>query len=189
MLIKWIKNNSPAGNLAVKPVVQQTLVEGTRYNRKPDLILKAADSFLVKGDGVERFVVFKIPYELEDSANVEAREFFSNNQKLVHHANYAVHAVADTSIDIKKTDAFINLTEDDRKKFDQYQPYRKTITYYGGWIPGTTYESYPGDIGWVMPKRGVILLTVHFAPSAKNEQSLNGINLFLKAPRSAEKLK
>ncbi|HLG40047.1 MAG TPA: hypothetical protein VI461_10275, partial [Chitinophagaceae bacterium] len=66
------------------------------------------------------------------------------------------------------------------KKFDQYQPYRKTITYYGGWIPGTSYESYPGDIGWIMPRRGVILLTVHFAPSALNQQSMSGVNLFFK---------
>ena len=114
---------------------------------------------------LERFVIFKIPFELPDSANVEAVEFFSNNKKLVHHANYAVHAVPDTSIDIQRTAAYINLTEDDRQKFDQYQPYRKTITYYGGWIPGTTFESYPKDIGWVLPRRGVILLTVHFAPA------------------------
>ncbi len=32
---------------------------------------------------------------------------------------------------------------------------------------GSTYESYPEDIGWVMPKRGVVLLTVHYAPVGK----------------------
>lgn len=180
IIIKWVTNNALAGTAPGKAVSQAPLIEGTLYHRKPDLVLKAKDSFVVKGDGVERFVIFKIPYELPDSASVEAVEFFSNNKKLVHHVNYAVHAVPDASIDIHKTDPYINLTEDDRSKFLQYQPYRKTITYYGGWIPGTSYESYPKDIGWVMPRRGVILLTVHFAPSARNEQSLNGINLFFK---------
>ena len=179
-IIKWVDNKAPVGNPASKPPVKQNLVPGTMYSRKPDLVLKASDSFIVKGDGVERFIVFKIPYELPDSANVEAVEFFSNNKKLVHHANFAVHAVPDPSIDIKGTDPYINLTDDDRSKFLQYQPYRKTITYYGGWIPGTSYESYPKDIGWVMPKRGVILLTVHFGPSARDEQSMNGVNLFFK---------
>lgn len=179
-IIEWIKTGADAGKPSNKPAETKSLVAGTMYNRKPDLILKASDSFLVKGDGGERFIIFKIPYELTDSFNVEAVEFFSNNKKLVHHANYAVHAVQDPSIDINKTDPFINLTEDDRTKFDQYQPYRKTITYYGGWIPGTSYESYPNDIGWIMPRRGVILLTVHFAPSAKDQQSINGINLFFK---------
>ncbi len=58
----------------------------------------------MKGDRLERFIIYKIPFELKDSANVEAIEFFSNNEKLVHHANYEVHAVPDTSIDIYKTD-------------------------------------------------------------------------------------
>ena len=180
IIIKWINSNAPPGRPLNKPVIAESPVTGTMYNREPNLVLKASDSFFVKGDGIERFVIFKIPYELPDSANVEAVEFFSNDKKLVHHANYAVHAVPDTSIDITKTDPFINLTEDDRKKFDQYQPYRKTITYYGGWIPGTSYESYPGDIGWIMPRRGVILLTVHFAPSARDRQSINGVNFFFK---------
>jgi hypothetical protein len=180
IIVKWVDGNASPGKPLNKPAIAEAIVEATMYNRKPDLVLKATDSFLVKGDGIERFVVFKIPYELPDSANVEAVEFFSNNKKLVHHANYAVHAVPDTSIDINKTDPFINLTDDDRKKFDQYQPYRKTITYYGGWIPGTSYESYPNDIGWIMPRMGVILLTVHFAPSALDQQSINGINLFFK---------
>ena len=102
------------------------------------------------------------------------------DKKLIHHANYAIHPVLDPAIDINHTDALLNLTEDDRRKFDQYQPYRKTITYYGGWIPGTSYESYPKNIGWVMPKRGVILLTVHFAPSAADESVVMGVNLFFK---------
>jgi hypothetical protein len=97
--------------------------------------------------------------------------------------------VPDPAIDIYHTDAMLNLTEDDRHKFDQYQPYRKTITYYGGWIPGTSYESYPANIGWVMPKRGVILLTVHFAPSATDESVQMGVNLFFKKTRVERRVK
>jgi len=174
---KWVDAKMPKGT-APAATVKKIAVPSTRYLRKPDLVLKTADSFHVSGDNLERFIVYKIPFELKDSANVEAIEFFSNNKKLIHHANFAFHAVPDESIDIQKTDAFINLTEDDRRKYDQYQPYRKTITYYGGWIPGASYESYPKEFGWVMPKRGVILLTVHYAPSATDESSLSGINMF-----------
>jgi hypothetical protein len=70
--------------------------------------------------------------------------------------------------------------EDGRTKIDQYKPYKKTITYYGGWIPGTTYEYYPKEFGWIMPRRGVILLTVHFAPTAADDNSISGVNLFFK---------
>ncbi len=174
---KWVEAKMPKGN-ATAATVKKTTAPSTRYPRKPDMVLSTADTFHVTGDNLERFIIYKIPFELKDSANVEAIEFFSNNKKLIHHANFAFHPVPDAAIDIKKTDPYINLTEDDRRKYDQYQPYRKTITYYGGWIPGASFEAYPSGFGWVMPKRGVILLTVHYAPSATDEGSLSGINLF-----------
>ncbi len=179
LIVKWIDNKAPEGKKPANDTSENANLLSTSYKRKPDLVLKMKDSFLVKGDRLERFIIYKIPFELKDSANVEAIEFFSNNEKLVHHANYEVHAVPD-SIDIYKTDELINLTEDDRSKFVQYEPYRKTITYYGGWIPGSSYETFPKDFGWVMPKRGVILLTVHYAPASKDAESICGVNLFFK---------
>ena len=180
LLLQWIDNKTPRGKAPDTARLQQASIPGTSYFREPDLVLKASDSFRVTGDNIERYIIFKIPFELKDSANVEAIELYCNNKKLIHHANYAIHSVSDPGIDLYKTDSLINLTEDDRRKFDQYQPYRKTITYYGGWIPGTSYESYPKDIGWVMPRRGVILLTVHFAPAAVDEPVQLGVNLFFK---------
>jgi hypothetical protein len=178
LIAKWVDNNMPAGSETKINNPVQVLLPGTMYSRKPDLVLKAADSFRVTGDNIERFVIFKIPYELKDSANIEAVEFYTNNKKLIHHANYAFHTVADPAIDIHGTDPFVNMTEGDPTKFEQYRPYRKTINYYGGWIPGSRYESYPKGFGWVLPKRGVILLTVHFAESPTDEASINGVNLF-----------
>jgi Copper type II ascorbate-dependent monooxygenase, C-terminal domain len=180
LLVKWIDAKTPAGK---KSAAQNNLPEftnGTKYSRKPDMVLKMADSFMVNGDNIERFVIFKIPFELKETENIEAIEFYSNNKKLIHHANYAVHEVADTAVDIYKTDAVVNLSEADRTKVDQYRQYKKIITYYGGWIPGTTYEYYPKEFGWVLPRRGVILLTVHFGPSAIDEKSISYVNLFFK---------
>jgi hypothetical protein len=179
LIVKWIDDKAPAGKKPANDTFENENLL-TTYNRKPDLVLKMKDSFLVKGDNLERFIVYKIPFELQDSASVEAIEFYSNNEKLVHHANYEVHDIPDTSVNLYNTVDFINLTEDDRSKFVQYEPYRKSITYYGGWIPGSSYETFPGDIGWVMPKRGVILLTVHYAPQSKDAESLCGVNLFFK---------
>lgn len=178
---KWIDDKKPTGEQTVETKAVKTFLSTTKYTRQPDLVLKTADSFKVKGDNSERFVVFKIPFELPGPGNVEAVEFVSNNKKVIHHANYEIHEIADTGIDIYNTDPFINLTEDDRSKYEQYKPYRKTITYYGGWIPGTTYEYYPKEFGWIMPKRGVILLTVHFGPTPIDYKSISGINLFFKS--------
>lgn len=170
----------PAAGDAGTRVAPAVLVPGTIYGRKPDLVLTAADSFHVTGDNTERFVVFKIPFELKDSANVEAIEFVCNNKKLIHHANYAIQSVPDEQIDIRGNASFVDLTDDDPAKVDQYRPYQKIMAYYGGWIPGTSYEYFPAAFGWIMPRRGVILLTVHFAPSATDESSISGVNLFFK---------
>lgn len=179
-IVKWVDSGSPQGKVSANPEIEKEVIPGTAYYRKPDLTLQMKDSFVVSGGNYEQFVIFKLPFELKDSFNIEAIEFVANNKKLVHHVNYAIHPVPDKSVDINNTYDFINLTEDDRRKFDQYQPYRKSITYYGGWIPGARYESYPRDFGWILPQRGVILMTVHFSPSPVNEVFRGGINLFFK---------
>lgn len=188
-IVKWVNNKAPKG--IAKNKEQETaipVIEGTAYKRKPDLVLKASSTYKLPGDNYERFLVYKIPFELPDSADIEAVEFFCDNKKLIHHVNYAVHEVQD-SIDIHSGPEFINLTEDDRKKYDAYIPFKKSITYYGGWIPGSSYESYPKGIGWVMPKRGVVLLTVHYAPSAKEETSISGVNFFFSKTPVQRKVK
>ena len=179
MLVKWIDNKVPEGKQQQQVEPPANFAAATKYSRPPDMVLKMSDSFVLSGDNMERFVVFKIPFQFDRTENIEAIEFYSNNNKIIHHANYAIHEVADTAIDIYNTDKLVNLSEE-RAKFEQYKPYRKSITYYGGWIPGTTYEYYAKEFGWVMPKRGVILLTVHFAPSATDEKSVAGVNLFFK---------
>jgi hypothetical protein len=110
LLVKWISSKSPEGKKIKQTGQAPDLVASTKYGRKPDMVLKMADSFLVKGDNTERFVIFKIPFELKEAENIEAIEFYSNNKKLIHHANYAVHEVADTAIDIYKTDAVVDLS-------------------------------------------------------------------------------
>ncbi|RYY21201.1 MAG: cytochrome c [Chitinophagaceae bacterium] len=176
IISKWVDAGAPEGKATAKATTDKPLLAGTSYYRKPDLSLKPA-KFLVKGDNLERFIVYKIPFELPDSANVEAIEFFSSDKKLIHHSNFAVHPV-DTSIDINRAPEYINLTEQSRILYNQYMPFKKSMTYYGGWIPGTSFENYPEGIGWVMPKRGVILLTVHYGPGVKDVEIENGVNFF-----------
>ncbi|MDO6430199.1 cytochrome c [Flavitalea sp. BT771] len=180
LITRWIDIKTPQGKPSDYHPPANKPVQGTLYNRAPDLVLSTSDSFHLIGDNGERFVIFKIPFELKDSANVEAIEFFCNNKKLIHHANYAVQAVPDENIAIKGGYSYVNLTDDDRTKVDQYMPYRKIMSYYGGYIPGTSFEYFPKEFGWVMPRRGVILLTVHYAPSATDEASICGVNLFFK---------
>lgn len=189
IILNWIADKSPRGT-GKEPTVdlERFSQKGLAAGRKPDLTLKTKTAYTLPGDNFERFIVYRIPFELEDSANVAAVEFISNNKKIVHHANYSIHEVP-AGIDINSGPDMINLSADERTKYNAYLPFKKTISYYGGWIPGSSGETYPKGIGWVMPKRGVILLTVHYAPSAKDEESISGVNLYFTKEPVARKVK
>lgn len=190
-IVGWIDAGTPKGKANVKAEqdLQARLDAGTSYKRKPDLKLSMKEAFTLKGDTKERFVMFKIPFEMGQEANVEAIEFTSNNKKLIHHANFAIHPVPDASVDLHNTVDFVDLSGPEGDKYYEWVKYKKEMTYYGGWIPGTTVEAYPEDMGWVMPKRGVVLLTVHFGPSSVDAQSIDGLNVFFKKTPIKRKVK
>src|SRR6185369_8655520 len=117
------------------------LLKTTAYNRPPDLTLKIDSSFVVKGDNSERFILFKVPFELADPHTIEAIEFYTNNKKIVHHINYGFYEVADTSVDIHGGRSVINTTEEETPQKDPYEAVKKKMIYYSGWIPGASPES------------------------------------------------
>ena len=187
-LLEWIDNKAPKGAIPVvaareelQPIAaREELLKVTAYGRKPDLTLKIDSAFTVKGDNLERFILFKVPFEFLEGHNIEAIEFFTNNKKIIHHINYGFYEVADTSVDIRGGRSVINTTEEESTQKDPYGALKKRMTYYTGWIPGASTESYPRDFGWVLPRRGVILLTAHYSAIAKEEKSIVGVNLFFR---------
>ncbi|MBB5284912.1 hypothetical protein HNQ92_003060 [Rhabdobacter roseus] len=190
-LVTWIDAGVPKGKvkLEAEKALTERLNAGTAYKRKPDLTLRMKEAFVQKGDTKERFVMFKIPFELAQRANVEAIEFTSNNKKVIHHANYAIHPVEDAAIDLYNTVDMVDLSGTSQADYYQWVKYKKEMTYYGGWIPGASLETYPTDMGWEMPKRGIVLLTVHFGPSSQDAESINGVNIFFKSTPIKRKVK
>ena len=178
IIIKWIENSAPRGVGEVKNIARVSAIRNlTSYHRKPDTTLKMMAPLPLPDDNAERFIIYKIPFELKDSLNVEAIEFYTNNKKVVHHVNYSVHEV-EPGVPLSTGPSYLDLTVNDPMQSEAWKPLKKTISYYGGWIPGATHESYPKGIGWVLPKRGVIFLTLHIAPLAKKEEIIAGVNLF-----------
>ncbi|WP_206367842.1 c-type cytochrome [Sphingobacterium chungjuense] len=175
-IVSWVDAGAKEGKRKGREQDLSQLTTG--YGRPADMTMVTADTFLVKGNNIERFVEFKIPFELDRSFDVEAIEFFSNNKKLVHHVNYAVQIIEDPAIDIHAAPAMANHTDGAVRHNDPYKKFKRTMAYYGGWIPGASAEAYPPKIGWKMPKRGVILLTVHFSATPIDELSVNGVHLF-----------
>ncbi len=179
-LLQWLKAGAPKGKESSAQNDDLSLLSETVYHRQPDLRIEIPNPFLVKGDNSERFVMFKIPLEFTQMQNVEALEFYCNNKKIIHHINYGFYEVSDTSIDIRGGVSVFNLMEDGPKyKQDPFALLMRKMVYYTGWIPGTSFESYPKGFGWSIPKRGVLLFTVHYSAVAADENSEVGLNIFL----------
>lgn len=184
LIKQWIDSGKPEGkpDTAVEKKYLARLIHHTRYDRTPDLTIRMAHPYLLKGDNKERFVFVKIPFEIDSPGNVEAVEFVANNLRYIHHVNYAIYpAVA--GVDIHQGGEPATLDEDGPAAFQQFDPYLKgnvQMIHYGGWIPGTSYESFPGDIGFVLPRKGVAILTFHFAPSPVDTVITAALHFFFK---------
>ncbi len=188
-ILNWIDQQAPKGIGEVKGIQSLLTVRSkTSYHRAPDATITFPKPLDLPGDNAERFVMYRIPFELKDSMNVEAIEFYTDNKRVIHHVNYSIHQVP-AGIPLNSGPDMINLTEDDPSKVEQWKPLKQTIEYYGGWIPGASFENYPKGMGWVMPKRGVLILTLHFAPLAKDEQVTAGVNLFYTNSKVDRKVK
>jgi len=180
-LVRWIDAGAPKGAWAATGIdagaVSADEKGPTAYNRQPDLTLRIDSSFPVPGDNMERFVVFKLPYQLQEDQRIEAVEFYCNNKRLIHHANYGFYNVPDTTVPIYGGSTFID-SDIPGSAIREYDPLRKNPVYYTGWVPGASYERYPPGVGWTMSKRGVALLTVHYTALGADEHSIVGVNIF-----------
>lgn len=178
-VLAWIDHNAPKGKTPKKN--DAAVIPGDKQSpgRAPDLVLKSKDVVVVKGDNKERFIEFKVPFELPAEKSIEAVEFVTNNRKIIHHINYGFYNVPDAGIDIHGGISMINTDEDpgNRPAFDRY---KGQMVYYTGWIPGASTEYYPKEFGWMLPARGVVIFTVHYAAIAANEESVVGVNLYFK---------
>lgn len=179
-IIEWIDAGAVEGKKNVKSK-RRSLEKVGLAGRAPDLILKIDKPFVVKGNNKERFVLFKVPFDLLEEKTIEAVEFYSDNKKVVHHVNYMFSAIPDNSIDLAAGDPYIdNTQETDMKKLMQYESYQINPVFYTGWVPGASVEYYPKDFGWVLPKRGCVIFTVHYSAVAADEESTIGVNLYFK---------
>lgn len=186
MIADWVKHDMPKGDPA-DDKEEKSFVSGTSFAREPDLVLKMKESYHLKGDNTDHYIIYKLPFELPDSMNVEGIEFITNNRKVIHHANYEIDDVP--TLDLYNTVDYLDHQQEDLKYFEDFVPYRKRMVYFGGWIPGASMETYPEEVGWVMPKRGVILMTVHYAPLGKDEEVISGVQLFFTKTKVTRRIK
>ena len=191
MINQWIENGAEEGNTSKTPPAP-TFNDGSNFG-KPDLVVKMAKPYIIKGDNKDNFIMLKIPYELPGDTNVKAIEILPGNRKLAHHINAHLvqydegrkknyHGGADF-VNTEKTDklhAFqmLDLANDD----GTYPRLTPSVTNY---LPGVEVAIYPEGIGgYRVNKHGVLLLdNYHFGPSPVDTSDLSTFNFFFSPVR------
>ena len=133
----------------------------SRINRKPDLVLSMEKSFFIEGNNKETFAIIKFPIDISEEKDVMAIEFMPDNRKLVHHVNLNVYPI-DISLNI-----YAGASSISNQEFSEFDVFRTMnlipqngeiprSIFYSGWVPGMSPQVFSGNIGFKIPKHGVI---------------------------------
>ncbi|MFZ9943106.1 MAG: hypothetical protein ACO3O0_05815 [Bacteroidia bacterium] len=193
MILSWVANGCPEGSPSLQkppPVFPKQSKYGT-----PDAIIKLSSPISIPGDNRDRFLVVKIPYELERDTFLRLIEYVPGNRRLSHHVNgHMVHYK-----ESDKTNVFEGPMVVDRESVGTLDSSYRAIKLLNddgtypllvpsafNYLPGVEVQEYPSGIGgYRISKKGVMLLRdIHYGPSIKNDVDTPRIHLFYaeKAP-------
>jgi hypothetical protein len=185
MIAAWADAGAPQGDGAapVPPLYPAMSMLGV-----PDLVLSFRDSIHIPADNRDRFMVIKVPFELQRDTFVRAIEFVPGNRQLVHHMNghllsyvpekridvhAGFHVVPDVDRTNRSTYEMLLLAHDDGS-FPTLTP--SVVNY----LPGVSPATYPPGIGvYHLPRKGAFLIkNMHYGPSSEDAYDRSHINVF-----------
>jgi hypothetical protein len=185
LLQAWHKEGAPYGDSAQMPPLPQ-FTEGSDLG-EPDMTIYL-EPYLLEGNNRDKFMMVKIPFELEKDTFVRAFEFVPGPNDLVHHMNGHLLRYDEGKKDdifrgkrIIDTEAFT-----DREAFDildlrnddgSYPPLTPLVCNY---LPGVIASVYPEDIGgyYLNKKNAFLINDLHYAPSPIDAWDSSHINIF-----------
>jgi len=182
----WVKSGAKRGAGEDAPFI----AHDSSMLGKPDLVIRMNEAFELIPNNRDTVVFFKIPFEIERDTNVLAFEFIPGNSRAVHHSNTWVffddYVFENLNFQVDTTNPayfreapkISSLLDDSLNDFlPPFFP-EYGYVYYDGWVPGATPRKWPEGFGFVMPRKGFIVLQVHYAPTpiAMSDQSF--VNIF-----------
>jgi len=187
LIDQWVEEGAPIGDSSKIPP-PPNFPMGSAIG-KPDVVLKIKP-YLVKGDNTDRFMVMKIPFELQKDTFIRAVEFVPGC-KYIHHVNghvicyeegrkknvfdgeYALNTKDETRESVFKKMSILNDDGTDPITI-------KSVTNY---LPGVYGTMYPDGIGgFAVKKKGIIYLNdIHYGPSGEDVWDTSYVNIFFGA--------
>ena len=190
ILEDWAKAGAPIGDSAKIPTVPE-FTAGSQLG-KPDLVVKMKDVIPLPGDNKDKFMLVKIPFEIEKDTFIRAIEFVPGNRRLVHHVNgHLIQYDYDKKKNVFEGKTFVqqyagmpqeemyktvNLLNDD----GSYPMFTGSITNY---LPGVLPAVYPEGIGvyHISRKSALLLKDIHYGPTPLDTSDQSSFNFFFSA--------
>ncbi len=196
----WVEQGMARGDSTKQPE-PPVFYEGSFFG-EPDLVIRCPEPVYIQGDGADRFLIMKFPYELPFDTVADVIEFVPHRRKLIHHVNghllgydegrsfsyFGGKAVSeDTRTKVLEVYRQMQIPYTDNKE-PAYPAISPNAVYY---LPGYVPPVYPPEIGGLrLRKNGLFLLNnVHFGPSNADITDSSHINVFFRKEKVQRPLK
>lgn len=186
ILQKWYAQGALPGDTSkvIKPNLDRELkvVLGT-----PDLVVKMNEAIFIPGDNKDRFMIGKLPFEMEVDTNIRLIEFVPGNNQLVHHVNTHLLTYNNYKLNHMNPVPLVNSENhtdssafyalniaDDSGEFPTITP---SVSNY---LPGVEPFLYPEGIGGVRATKQSALLVkdFHYGPSPIDDTDQSYFNIY-----------
>jgi hypothetical protein len=187
----WVDAGAPIGDTTQK-IFPGYFPESSNLG-EPDLVLRFPP-FAIPDDGLDRFLLMKIPFQLNADTFVRAIEFIPGERMAVHHMNanlisYRPGAKSDvfggrrilptdhgnSALEVHR--AMDNLNDD-----GTWPELTRMVCNY---LPGVQHAAYPAGIGgFRLPKQGAFFINdMHYGPSSVPLTDESKFNIFFAEKR------
>ncbi len=187
LIAQWVDEGCAKGDSTKLPKVPVFPI-GSQLG-KPDLIIKFKEKYKIKGDGQDRFLLMRVPYEIPKDQYISTIEVVPDNKKLVHHVNAQLLSYDfDKRNDVFKGNVVVDVNDyptilEAYKKLDlpnddgSFPMLTYSVTNY---LPGVTPPIYPAGIGgFKLTRKGALFLKdIHYGPSRVDTTDETTFNVF-----------
>ena len=169
-IAQWVEAGMPEGDPAFEAPMPK-FAEGSALGN-PDLTLRVAEPYTIKGSNEDEYRVFVLPTGLTEDRDLVSVEFRPGNRTILHHGLLAF----DTTGKARENDASDPLSG--YEVFGGFGvPIRPNATL-PGYTPGAVPLRLPKGVGIKLPAGADILMQTHYAPWPVKDSDQSSVNLF-----------
>jgi hypothetical protein len=195
-LLRWLSGNRLPGDTTkiIRPVFAYKSFLG-----EPDKVVEMREPIPLKGDGIDKFFIVKIPFELEKDTFIKAIEFVPGNRKAAHHINgHLIQYNYDKISNIYKGNFYIGTENVEPEEIYSYLDVKHddgTVPVLSqsvvNYLPGVMPFMYPEGIGGIRVgrKAAFFFKDIHYGPSYRDTFDLSRLNIYFGESRNNRPLR